>query len=264
MIPQSPGYIFASIGGLTLTWYGVCIVAGLLAGFAILWLKTKHNTKLQEDVFDIAFWTLLAGFVGARVYHIWNEWWWYQNHLGDIYKIWEGGLAIHGGLIAGALVIFFLARRKKISFLRLLDFFAPAVLAGQIFGRFGNYFNEELFGKPLDAWWALQVSPASRPAQFVVSSSFHPIFLYEILLNGLLLTTLLVIWKRKSARVGVITGVYIIGYGIIRFSLDFLRFDQFGFGILTLAQWVSLCLVVIGGFLIYRAYKRQPANQPLA
>jgi len=256
VIPQSPGYIFISIGSVTITWYGLCIVAGLVAGFFILWQKTKHESKLQNDIFDIAFWTLLVGFLGARLYHVWNEWWWYHNHLGGVYKIRKGGLAIHGGLIAGALIIFFMSRKKNLSFFRLLDFFAPAVLAGQIFGRFGNYFNEELFGKPFDAWWALQVSFGSRPPQFASFQSFHPIFLYEVLLNATLLLVLVLLWKPLFTRVGAITGIYFIGYGAIRFTLDFFRFNQFGFWFFTLAQWVSLCLIIVGSLLIFRSHQK--------
>jgi len=232
---------------------------GIIAGFFVLYRKTKHNKPFSDAVFDIAFWAVIAGFIGARMYHVWNEWWFYQNHLGDILKVWEGGLAIHGALITGGITLYILSRKKHISFLRLLDLFAPAVLIGQVFGRFGNYFNEELFGRPLDAWWALQIHITARPAQYAAFETFHPLFAYEILLNAILFTAIMLLWKKLSLHKGWAIGMYAIGYGVIRFTLDFFRFDQFGFGPLTLAQWVSLLAIVVGIWLLTR--RRSSTNE---
>lgn len=251
MIPESPGYIFLSIGGLTITWYGLCIVIAVAAGLFILVRKTKKDAEFSESILDIALWAIIAGFIGARAYHVWNEWWWYQSHIGDIYKIWEGGLAIHGGILAGLLVVFFLGRKKKISFFKITDVFAPAIILGQAIGRWGNYFNEELFGKPLETWWALHVSIGARPEQYITEQTFHPLFLYEMALNLLLFATLMLTWRKVSQFKGVITAMYFMGYGAIRFTLDFFRFDQFGFGQFTLAQWVSLIAIGFGMCLFF-------------
>jgi phosphatidylglycerol:prolipoprotein diacylglycerol transferase len=251
LIPQSPGYIFISIGDLAITWYGLCIVIAAAAGLYVLLRKTQHNKKLSESIFDIALWSIVAGFIGARAYHVWNEWWWYHDHLDHVYRIWEGGLAIHGGLLASMLVMFLLARKKKILFFQIAGLFAPALLVAQAIGRWGNYFNEELFGKPLHTWWALHVSLSARPVQYMAEQTFHPLFLYEMVLNLLLFAIIMIAWKKLSPTRGVITAIYFIGYGAIRFALDFFRFDQFGFGPFTLAQWVSLCLIFMGGVLLY-------------
>jgi len=250
LIPQSPGYIFISIGDFTITWYGLCIVIAAAAGLFVLAQKTKHDKKFSESVLDIALWSIISGFIGARLYHVWNEWWWYQNHLSDIVKIWDGGLALHGGILFGFLTLVVFSRIKKIPLLALTDIAAPAFLIGQIIGRFGNYFNEELFGKPTNLPWALHISAAARPQEYFASQTFHPLFLYEIALNALLFLVLYNMLISTKKR-GILTAAYFIGYGAIRFSLDFLRIDQFGFGPFTLAQWVSLCLIFIGGVLLY-------------
>lgn len=260
MIPESPGYIFLSIAGLTITWYGLCIVVAVAAGLFVLVRKTKKDPKFSESALDIALWSIIAGFIGARSYHVWNEWWWYHNHLDEIYKIWEGGLAIHGGILAGLLVVFVLGRKKKISFFKITDVFALAIILGQAIGRWGNYFNEELFGKPLQTWWALHVSIGARPAQYLTEQTFHPLFLYEMVLNLLLFVTLMLVWRKASQFQGAITAMYFMGYGAIRFTLDFFRFDQFGFGLFTLAQWVSLGIFALGLFVLYRSIKYRHAG----
>lgn len=253
MIPESPGAIAFSIGSYSLHWYGIALALAAMTGVAIaLRLGSQIGFK-REDIIDAALWSVFAGFIGARIWHVWNEWWWYGEKPFEIWQVWEGGLALHGGIAFGLITLYLFTKRKKISLLRFLDFAVVGMIAAQAIGRIGNYFNQELFGKPSDLPWAILISPENRPDQFAQFASFHPLFLYEMLLNAsLFLLLFFVLWRKFKERPGIVLSSYFIGYGTIRFSLDFLRFDQFGFWGLTAAQWVSLAMLIIGGIVLFR------------
>lgn len=256
MFPQSPGAELFVTGSFSIAWYGICIAVAVFAAFLIIRYFAALSGEKAERYVDIAFWVVVFGFIGARLYHVWNEWWFYKTHIFELWRIWEGGLAFHGGLLFGLGALLLIAYQKKIVLLRLTDIFAPAVILAQAIGRWGNYFNEELFGKPYDGFLALSISPASRPEQFAAITSFHPLFLYEFILDLFLFILLFIIFKKIQAGSGLVTALYLFGYGVIRFSLDFLRFDQFGFWGLTLAQWVSIGMIIASGFLLWYARKQ--------
>ena len=140
--PSSP--VLFHLGALSIRWYGVTLALALVAGLALsywLWRKAK---RVDDQLFDLAFWVVLAGFVGGRLYHVLNEWPSYRAHPGEIIAVWHGGLAIHGALLLGALALWLYTRRARLPFMRTLDLLAPGVALGQAIGRFGNYINQEL------------------------------------------------------------------------------------------------------------------------
>jgi phosphatidylglycerol:prolipoprotein diacylglycerol transferase len=257
MIPQSPGAIAFSVGGWDVHWYGITMMCAFAVG-AYVAIRNARRAGMNERQFvDMLFWVIIASFIGARMYHVWNEWHWYGMHVSDIWKIWNGGLALHGGLIAGFAVLVMYAKKMRRTLLELTDCTSIGVLVGQIIGRIGNYFNEELFGQPTQAPWALRISPAARPEQYRAEAGFHPLFLYEMLLNSILLFVLFVLRKRVRFGSGVLTASYLMGYGAIRFGLDFLRIDEFGFGPFTFAQYVSLTLIIVGGALLALSFRKK-------
>jgi len=220
-----PQPIILSIGPLTVRWYGLLIAIALLVCVLIAVRLAKTRGIEEGKMYDLALWSAIGGIIGARLYDVlFIAWDYYHNHLLDIFKIWQGGLAIHGAVIGGLIALLIAVRVKKISFWPLLDLFVVLPL-GQAIGRWGNYFNQELFGGPTSLPWGIPIDPANRPLQYLDRQYFHPTFLYESLLNLILFGVLLFAFKKK-AKTGVIFCLYLIGYGFIRIFTEFIRIDE--------------------------------------
>jgi phosphatidylglycerol:prolipoprotein diacylglycerol transferase len=181
-------------------------------------------------------------------------WPWYQNHPVDALLIWNGGLGIFGAVLAGALVVFIYVRRNKLSLGRYLDIAAPALLIGQAIGRWGNFVNQELYGPPTTLPWGIPIDAVHRYGPYtdlnqypVETTFFHPLFLYESLLN-LIGFVVLVLVARKWQRVkdGDLILLYMIWYGVVRAIVESFRFDAWTIGSIATAQWISIVLIVIG------------------
>jgi prolipoprotein diacylglyceryl transferase len=265
-IPSPPSNGF-SIGPLDLRAYGLAIAFGVIAA---VWLTGKlleqKRIGTTDDIASIAVWAVSAGIIGARLYHVATDWHRFEDDLGAIPKIWEGGLGIPGGLLAGIAVGAWRANKHDIQPAMLLTCAAPALPLAQAIGRFGNWFNQELFGKPTDLPWALEIDDAHLPAGYASGTTFHPTFLYEMLWNLGLVGVLLWIDRRLRLGPGRLLAVYVIGYGIGRFWIEGLRIDPSrDLGGLRWNQWVALAAVVGGAaYLIATHGKRwpdEPADQ---
>ena len=193
-----PSPILFALGPLTVRWYGFLIGSAIGIGLIISIRTAKKHGIPKNAIIDIAFWSVVWGVIGARLYHVINELPFYIAHPLNIVKIYNGGLAIHGALIAGIIAVWRLARKRGVNFLRLLDVFAPAVILGQAIGRFGNYFNQELFGRPSDLPWSIPIAFENRPIGYESFTHFHPAFLYESVINILIFAILLIIHKYYS------------------------------------------------------------------
>lgn len=249
----SPQPILFQFGPLTIHWYGFFIALSFLLGIVIiLYLAKKKNIK-SDEIFDLGFWLVLAGIIGARLYEvIFINWHYYQNNLSAIFKIWQGGLAIHGAILGGLFVLLIWTRIKKTSFWLWSDLAVVVLALGQAIGRWGNYFNQELFGRPTNASWGIFIEVVNRPAEFIQSSYFHPAFLYESILNFILFLILFFIVK-KSSRLSISTLIYLIGYSIIRFFMEFIRIDPTPeFWGLRLPQWVSLLIFALVILILFK------------
>jgi phosphatidylglycerol:prolipoprotein diacylglycerol transferase len=242
----SPGAIALEIGPITVRWYGILMATAILVGF---WLA--HRRALQEglpadELVRVAQWSVVAGLCGARLYEVAFNWDYYGRFPWKIIAVWEGGLAMHGGLIVGPLVGVLLARRWRVPIRRGLDVVAPGMVLGQAIGRWGNFFNEEAFGRPTDLPWKLYISPPHRPPEFRDALFFHPTFLYESLWDALVFA-LLVWWVRP--RVGRYPGAvffsYIGLYSVGRFFIESLRLDSFWVAGLRVPQLASIVGVVV-------------------
>lgn len=193
---------------------------------------------------------ILVGLIGARLYYVLYAWSYYHNHLVEIVQLWQGGLAIHGTLIGGGLAAWWYARRHRLSFLLLIDLAVPAMALGQAIGRWGNYFNQELFGRPTALPWGIPIDPSHRPSAFASFEFFHPTFLYESALDLILVGVLVWLIRRwPNRRPGNIAAVYAIGYGIIRLAMEFLRVDYSP--IVAGVRWAGVVSValILGGWL---------------
>lgn len=237
----SPGSIAFQIGPLVVRWYGILMATAIVVGLWLAHRQAKKEGLPADDIISAGQWAILAGLVGARLYEVVFNWDYYGQYPSKILAVWEGGLAIHGGLILGPLVGALLAWKWRLPVGRGLDVAAPSVAIGQAIGRWGNFFNEEAFGRPTDLPWKLYISPPHRPPGFAQFDYFHPTFLYESLWDlGVFLA--LVLWLRPSLRnrPGALFFCYVGLYSIGRFAIEALRLDSFWLGSFRVPQIASL------------------------
>lgn len=260
-----PNSILISFGPLTIHWYGLILVLAIIA--AVLLAKRyfiKKSILTAHQFEDLIFYTIIFGLLGARFGHVvFFNFSYYSHNLLDIFKIWEGGLAIQGALLFGFLTIIIWARYYKINFWKLTDGLVLAVPLGQAIGRWGNYFNQELFGRPTSGWWGIPIAPINRVESYEKFTHFHPIFFYESLLSFILFIILYKIAFKNTIKRGVLTLLYFAGYGLIRFSIELVRIDEtfmvLGF---RMGQIISLIFILIAlGFIYYLYTKPLPKHQ---
>ena len=252
----SPPFSSFEVGPLTFHFYALCIMAGIAIA---IWLGDKrlraYDPSLTSAVADVAIFAVPSGIIGGRIYHVIsspNDFFGSTGSFLDIFAIWKGGLGIWGAISLGALGAYVGLRRvgrtrPEITlppFLVLLDALAPGILFAQAIGRFGNWFNVELFGRPLDAWWALEVPVGKRPSALRAFETFHPTFLYEAIWCSLIAIVLIVVGKKLLP--GQVFAIYIASYCLGRFFIESIRIDsanQF-FG-LRQNEWVSIAIGAI-------------------
>jgi prolipoprotein diacylglyceryl transferase len=222
----SPDNGTIDVGPLPLHAYGLLLAIGILVAAWIAerrWIAKGHRA---EDFNKIALGTVIGGIVGARLYHVATD---YQRFTDDwlgVVKVWEGGLSIWGAVLGGALTLWLLAWRNRLPILELLDCVAPGVILAQAIGRWGNWFNQELFGKPTDLPWGLEIDPANRPAGYAQDPTFHPTFLYECIYNLAVFGVLLLVERRFPLKKGQLFALYVALYTFGRFFLENLRIDE--------------------------------------
>lgn len=254
----SPGPIALEIGPLQIRWYGILIAIGIIAAYNTAAFFMKRAGKPIEILEKIFFWTVGGGVIGARLYEvIFNS----RSYISDpleIFKIWHGGLAIHGALLGGLAGLAFVLVRNKQNIIAYTDLFMPGVLLAQGIGRWGNFFNSEAFGTPADLPWKLFIPLENRPAGFEAFDFFHPTFLYESLWNFAGFAVLFFIALRRPPR-GIVTGVYLVWYSIGRFLIESIRTDSFYIGEIRVAQAVSV-LLLIGGLILLLMKSRRVAS----
>tara|TARA_Y100000310_G_C20434313_1_gene692984 strand:- start:20 stop:823 length:804 start_codon:yes stop_codon:yes gene_type:complete len=250
-VPQS---ILFQAGFLTIHWYGLFVVSGIIAGLVIVLKLAKQKGIESDEVYNLGFYVVISAIVGSRVYAVFLDLPFYLQNPFEIVAVWHGGLAIHGGVIGGVLAGLIYTIRKKQSFWSWADIIAPALPLGQAIGRWGNYFNQELFGTPTSLPWGIPIELQNRPIEFLSSQYFHPTFLYESLLNLINFAILfLLIGKREKLGLkssGSIFLIYLINYSVIRILMENLRTDA------TPEVWglrlpVLISLLVIGASLIF-------------
>ena len=257
-----PNSIFLKIGPFSIHWYGFLMVIGGLLGFFLI-LKLAKRYNLDEKFFhDLLIWWVVGAVIGARIYYVIYAWEMYQHNLLDIIQIWHGGLAIHGIMLGGFVTTYLYSKWKHLKFWLMADIIVVGLALAQVVGRVGNYFNQEIFGKPTDLAWGIPIEIASRPTDYLQFEFFHPTFLYESLGNLLIFALLLsfTIWrlKRSKYKEGSVFLVYLILYSVQRFSLEFLRLDYspIVFGV-RWAQLFSVIIILVSvGVLVYRRYKK--------
>lgn len=247
----SPGPVAFELGPITFRWYGLLIAGALLLGMVLAQNLAQRRGIDPDRIGDLVIWLVLGALPAARLYYVIFEWERYADRPLDALAIWQGGIAIHGAILGGAIATLLFARRYKLSFWQLADVVAPALVLGQAIGRWGNFFNSEAFGSPTNLPWRLYIPPAQRPPGLGDVAYYHPTFLYESLWNlGVLgLVLWLFFWGlRHPGRLkpGTVFLVYFAAYSLGRVWIEGLRLDSLMLGPLRIAQVVSIGGIVFG------------------
>jgi phosphatidylglycerol:prolipoprotein diacylglycerol transferase len=227
-LPSPPSPIIFEIGPFALRYYGLCIAVGIAVG---TFLTARELTLRGLDgalALDSLFFVIPLGFIGARAYHVITDYDLYaEDPFPAVFEVWNGGLGIYGAVAGGFVGVLLFSFYRRISALTFADAAAPGLVLAQAIGRWGNYFNQELFGRPSDLPWAIRIDPENRPAQFSEATSFHPTFLYESIWDVVVCVALLWIARRfsESLKAGDLFMIYVSLYSVGRFFVETLRVD---------------------------------------
>jgi phosphatidylglycerol:prolipoprotein diacylglycerol transferase len=252
-------------------YYGILITLGVIAAAFLGQAEAKRRGMNPEFIWDALFWVVLAGIIGARIWHILTPppsmvaqgitTKWYLMHPLDMLNIRNGGLGIPGAVIGGALALWIYCRRKGISFLTWADVAVPGVALAQAIGRWGNFFNQEVYGLPTNLPWKIYIDPLHRVEGYQTYEYFHPLFFYESLWNVVNMAVLLWLARRfeKWLKPGDIFLIYLIMYSIGRFSLDFLRLDAAQVGGINFNQTFVVVVALVAGVIIFINHRPRQA-----
>jgi len=300
-MPSPTDPILLQIGPFVIRWYGLLIVGGALAAAWIASVEAQRRREDPEHAWNILIWALVAGILGARLYHVLSSpagasrgfnYYFIENPIATVtlfgvgipfptaLMIWEGGIGIFGAILGGALAIWIYTRQNNINFWRWLDIIAPGMLLAQAIGRWGNYVNQELYGPPTDLPWGIiidnvnqRIPPYNDLSLYPLDTTFHPVFLYESLWNVIGFVLLMWLARKYAARLfdGDMLSLYLIWYPLGRLLIENLRPDAWVLSGIPTAQIVSIVLILLGiGLFFLRrnrpelatSYQTHPAPRP--
>lgn len=252
-----------NIFGFNVYYYSLCILLGVIVAYILITREGKKQGLPKEFISDLIFYTLIIGILGARVYYCVFNLDYYLANPSEILKIYNGGLAIHGGVIAGLIFVYFYTKKKNISFIKILDIVAPAVIIAQSFGRWGNFFNQEAHG----GITTYQNLKNMHIPEFIINGMhiegkyYYPTFFFESIWCLIGFIILMIARRNKNLRKGFQIGFYFIWYGIGRFFIEALRTDSLMFFGLKIAQIVSLIGIIIGIIIIVTNRNKKYYNE---
>lgn len=238
-----------SIGNFHIYWYSVLIATGIIIGLYLLMKEASKQNISKDTIIDIAFYTIIWGIIGARIYYvIFNIKPYLSNPISILY-VWEGGLAIYGGIIGGLITLAYQTKKKNIALGKLTDMIVPSLILAQAIGRWGNFFNQEAHGGivTLEFLKKIHIPNFIIKGMYINGNYYHPTFFYESLWCLLGFILLVIIRKLlKNSKDGTLTFIYLIWYGIGRFFIEGLRTDSLYLGIFRISQIVSIVIIIIG------------------
>jgi phosphatidylglycerol---prolipoprotein diacylglyceryl transferase len=258
---MQPNPVLLKIGPVSIYWYGVLIVTGAMLAAQIASRLSRRNGHDPEIAWNMLLVLLLCGVLGGRIYHLISSWDYYRLHPSEMFGLQMAGFGIYGSVIGGTLGLWVYTLRAKLRFLEWADYVAPGLILAQAIGRWGNFFNQELYGYPTNLPWGVFISPEHRLPEFAAYQRFHPTFLYESVLCFL---GFLVLWYlarnwQKNRLYGELFFLYGVIYAVIRFFTEFQRPDAWKLGGIPTAQWISVATVVLMGAMIFARRKlRRP------
>lgn len=253
------------VGPLFVRFYGIILMVGAVSGVFLAVNEAKRREYDSEIVWDLFIYLLIGGIIGARIWHILTPspstgitTSWYLSHPLDALAVWKGGLGIPGAIIGGLVTLFFYARKMEIDFAEWTDIATPGLALGQAIGRWGNFFNQELYGAPTDLPWKIFIDPDHRLVNYLDVAYYHPLFLYESVWNLMNLFLLLWISRRfeGSLKNGDVFLIYLIVYPVGRFLLDFLRLDASMVGGININQAIMALMAVFACGTLYLRHRK--------
>lgn len=259
------------LGPFTVRYYGLMYVIALLVGIYLLRLEARRRELPVALMVDFAFFCFIGGLLGGRLYYVIFKWSYYGANPLKIFAVWEGGMAIHGGLIGGLVGGWLFARTKRLPFLTLCDMLAPAASLGHVFGRFGNFMNGDAHGYPLRSlelpawlrhfpdWVGVTFPPTSIAGRDFGQVPLHPVMLYEMVLN---LVGFVLLWslRKRPLPPGGLLGLYLMYYAVVRSFTSLFRADDLYLGSFRLPHVVSLIMLAVGLLLLLRPQSRSAEN----
>ena len=244
------------IGNVPIMWYAIFIVSGIILGLGVITWLGKSKGYDFETWIDFLLLGLPIGLVGTRLYFILFNLPYYQNNPTEMFNVRSGGLAIHGGMIAGLIFTYFFTKKKNFDFLTTVDILAPAFIIGQSIGRWGNFINQEAYGQVVSQE-ALSWLPEFIQEGMYINGAYHqPTFLYESIWNLVVFVIMIVLFKSKYYKPGRVLGIYLIGYSIGRFVIEDLRMDSLYLGNIQVARLISVVMIAAGVYLFARTASR--------
>ena len=247
--------ILINLDFIQIRWYSVLVLSAFIIGYFLVIRRSKKLGYSLTVISDICFYLVIVCILGARLYYCLFNLNYYSKNILDILKIWEGGLAIHGGILAGIIFLIFYTKKKKLNLIELFDIFAPALVLGQSIGRWGNFFNSEAYGSvtTLSNLKSLHIPQFIIDGMYINGNYYHPTFLYESLGCLIIFIILIILIKLNKTKQGQIFGIYSILYGILRFFIESLRTDSLMLFNLKMAQIVSIIMILVGIYLYIRS-----------
>lgn len=236
------------LGNLTVTWYAIFILSGIMVAYILINKESKKYNISSSFVSNLIFWCVIFGIIGARIYYVLFNLDYYMQDPIEIIKIWNGGLAIHGGIIAGIITLVVYCKKYKINILKMTDIACVGVIIAQAIGRWGNFFNGEAHGGIVSRAFLenLHLPNFIIEGMHIGKYYYAPTYLYESILNVIGFILLIIIRKFKKTKLGNITALYLIWYGIVRFIIESMRTDSLLLGNMRIAQLISIIMIIIG------------------
>lgn len=256
----APNNIAFSFSFVDVHWYGIIMSLSMLVGlFVIFFIRNKFFKEITTDnICDVAFILIVSGLLCARLYYVILDFDYFIKNPLEIFAIWNGGISIQGAIIGGILIGYYITKTSKLNFFRYADLFCFGLITGQAIGRWGNFFNSEAFGLPTNLPWKLYIPYTLRPEGYQNFDYFHPTFLYESILNFILLICLYFYLKKKgeNRKNGIIFCLYLIGYSIIRLLVETIRTDSvLNIGIFHIAHITALITIIFAISVIFMITK---------
>ena len=237
-----------NLGSINISWYSIFILTGIIFAWIIIIKEAKRNGIPNFFISNLMFWCIIFGILGARIYYVLFNLDYYLSSPFEIIKIWNGGLAIHGGIIAGLITIIIYCKKYKVNCLKILDIIVPGLILAQAIGRWGNFFNSEAHGGIVSKAFlrSIYLPDFIIEGMHIDGHYYHPTFLYESIFCLIGFFILMGIRSLKGIKVGATTSIYLIWYGIVRFFIESLRTDSLMLGGIKMAQLVSVIMIIVG------------------
>ena len=239
------------------------MLTGVVVGSLVAYFEIKRHNINREDFFNMVFYAIIFGLLGARLYYVLFNLNYYLSNPTEILAVWNGGMAIHGAIIGALITMIYFCKKKKMPLYKVLDIGCVSLIIGQVIGRWGNFFNGEAHGGivSLEFLESIHLPKFIIDGMYINGNYYHPTFLYESFFNLICFIILLILRRNKKIKDGVLLSIYLIWYGIVRFFIEGLRTDSLMFGNIRIAQLVSISLIVAGIILLMKSKNNNVYNE---